>query len=79
MIPNIMIILILVIILLLTLLLITYIQLQITRKEYHTFKSNKYRDSNKILMVEYYLRNYKEGENIHTVFRDLIDLIYNEE
>jgi hypothetical protein len=30
-------------------------------------------------MVEYYLRNYKEGENIHTVFRDLIDLIYNEE
>ena len=79
MIPNIMIILILVIALLLTLLLITYIQLQKTRKEYHTFKSNKYRDSNKILMVEYYLRNYKEGENIHTVFRDLIDLIYNEE
>lgn len=47
-------------------------------KEYNEYKRTKYRDSNKIVMLEYYLRNYKESNgNIYTLFRDLYDLIYN--
>lgn len=47
-------------------------------KEYNEYKRTKYRDSNKIVMLEYYLRNYKESNgNIYTLLRDLYDLIYN--
>lgn len=47
-------------------------------KEYNEYKRTKYRDSNKIVMLEYYLRSYKESNgNIYTLFRDLYDLIYN--
>lgn len=46
--------------------------------EYNSYKREIYRNSNKINMVEYYLREYKEGKNIHTVFRDLSNLIYCE-
>ena len=32
---------------------------------------------NKLSMVEYYYRNYKEGENPYTVLRKLGDLLYD--
>ena len=47
-------------------------------KEFSTYKRNRYRDSNKIVMLEYYLRNYKESDgNIYTLVRNLHDIIYN--
>lgn len=56
----------------------TYIKLNKLSKEFYEFKRNKYRDSNKIVMLEYYMRNYKENHgNIYTLVRDLYDLIYN--
>lgn len=63
---------------LLIILAIMYYKLGKVKDEYFTLKRSKYRDSNKIVMLEYYIRNYKEGENIFTVFRDLSNLLYEE-
>lgn len=47
--------------------------------EYIQYKTETLKKSNKVNMVEYYLRACKEGRNIFTTVRDLNNLIYCEE
>lgn len=58
--------------------LVILIKFKKLNNEYNSYKREIYRNSNKVNMVEYYLREYKEGKNIYTVFRDLSNLIYCE-
>ena len=46
-------------------------------KEYCEHKRKTLKVANNMSMVEYYIRNYKEGQNIYTVFRDISNIIYN--
>lgn len=38
--------------------------------------TSEYKYKNIFSMVEYYIRNYKEGENPFTVLRDITNLVY---
>lgn len=47
-------------------------------RELNSLKREGFRNSNKYLMIEYYVRNYKEGDNIFTAMRNIQNTIYND-
>lgn len=50
-----------------------------TLKELNSLKREGFRNNNKYIMIEYYVRNYKEGDNIFTAMRNIQNTIYNDE
>lgn len=55
-------------------LLYKYNKLQST---YYMEKGDYLHKSNQISMIEYHYRNFKEGKNPYTVFRNIGDILYN--
>lgn len=55
-------------------LLYKYIELQ---SMYYMERSEYLHKSNQLSMVEYHYRNFREGKNPYTVFRDIGDILYN--
>lgn len=49
------------------------------RNEYYSYKRDMLKKSNKMNMIEYYIRRYKEHENIFTLFRDMSNVLYLDE
>ena len=49
------------------------------KKEYYQYKREMLQKSNKMSMIEYYTREYKEHKNIYTLFRDLSNVLYVED
>jgi len=46
------------------------------KNDFESVNASKYKYKNIYSMVEYYIRNYKEGKNPFTVLRDITDLVY---
>lgn len=46
--------------------------------ELNSLKRDGFRNNNKYFMVEYHIRNYKEGDNIFTTMRNIQNIIYND-
>lgn len=55
-------------------LVVAYIRLY---NEFYEQKDLYFHYKNKISMIEYHLRKYKEGENAYTVLRRITDVIHN--
>lgn len=55
-------------------LLYKYIELQ---SMYYMERSEYLHKSNQLSMIEYHYRNFREGKNPYTVFRDIGDILYN--
>lgn len=66
------------IILLLTVIVLKIEYLKLS-EEYFEYRQERYRNSNKLVMAEYYIREYKEKNgNPYTLARELTDLLYHE-
>ena len=46
--------------------------------ELNSLKRDGFRNSNKYSMIEYHIRNYKEGDNVFTTMRNIQNIIYND-
>lgn len=46
--------------------------------ELNSLKRDGFRNNNKYSMIEYHIRNYKEGDNIFTTMRNIQNIIYND-
>lgn len=73
------IVLVIAVIILLVMYLISNVRYKELEDDFYNLAKDGFRDSNKIIMIEYYIREYKEqNKNAFTVLRDISNLIYDD-